>query len=196
VLSRYCIERLSKSLSYVLNQSIWIVFVLLSACQSTPTPSIIRDEAILPEQVARGDAEIITLERRLSERGVQIVSVGQDYLLSISVLSLFGDQSPRLTWAAYDELNEIACYLRQFRKVGVEVTGYASRYVSSEREHALSSARAEAVANYLWSQGIDTRLLFSQGVGDDKPIVMAARARSGDKSPNARIEITFRRTIV
>jgi intracellular multiplication protein IcmN len=193
VLSRYDIDNRLGNLS---KQFIFIVFVFLSACQSAPTPSIIRDEAILPQQVALGDSEIIMLEKRLTERGVQIVSVGQDYLLSISVLALFGDQSPQLTWASYDELNEIACYLRQFRKVGVEITGYASHYVSTKREHALSAARAEAVANYLWSQGIDTRLLFSQGVGDDKPIVMAPRARSGDKSPNARIEITFRRTIV
>lgn len=168
--------------------------MFLSACQSTPTPSIIRDEAILPQQVALGDSEIMALEKRLTERGVQIVSVGQDYLLSISALSLFGDQSPRLTWESYDELNEVACYLRQFRKVAVDITAYTSRYVSTKREYALSEARAEAVANYLWSQGVDARLLFTQGKGSDKPIVSAARA--GDKSPNARIEITFRRAVV
>ncbi len=171
-----------------------IFFALLGACQSTPTPSIIRDEPILPQQVALGDSEIIALEKRLTERGIQLISIGQDYLLSIPAASLFGDQSPRLTWESYDELNEVACYLRQFRKVGVEVTGYASRYVSTKREYALSATRAEAVANYLWSQGIDSRLIFTQGMGTDKPIVTAARA--GDKSPNARIEITFRRTVV
>jgi intracellular multiplication protein IcmN len=190
VLSRYFFDKLSKLPDLV----ILIVFVLLGACQSAPTPSIIRDEPTLPQQVALGDAEIVALEKRLTERGVQIISVGQDYLLSISTAALFGDQSPRLTWESYDELNEIACYLRQFRKVGVEITGYASRYVSTEREHALSATRAEAVANYLWSQGVDTRLLFSRGVGNDKPLVIGARA--SDKSPNARIEITFRRTVV
>ncbi len=189
MLSRYFFERLGK----LSNTLTWGVFVLLAACQSTPTPSIIRDEPRLPQEVALGDSEIIALEKRLSERGVQIISIGQDYLLSISAVSLFGDQSPRLTWESYDELNEIACYLRQFRKVGVNVTGYTSHYVSSEREHALSSARAEAVANYLWSQGIEARLLFTQGMGTDKPIV--SMARGGDKSPNARIEITFRRAV-
>ena len=190
MLSRYYFGRFDK----LSRRLLLIVLVFLGACQSTPTPSIIRDEALLPDQVALGDAEIIALEKRLTERGVQIVSVGQDYLLSIAAASLFGDQSPRLTWESYDELNEVACYLRQFRKVGVNVTGFASRYVSTKREHALSTARAEAVANYLWSQGIESRLLFTQGMGSDKPIVMAAR--SGDKSPNARIEITFRRVVV
>jgi intracellular multiplication protein IcmN len=190
VLSRYFLNRLGN----LPNLLILLVCMLLGACQSAPTPSIIRDEPILPQQVALGDAEIIALEKRLTERGVQIISVGQDYLLTIPAKALFGDQSPRLTWESYDELNEIACYLRQFRKVGVEVTGYASRYVSTKREHALSATRAEVVANYLWSQGVDTRLLFSRGEGNDKPLVIGARA--SDKSPNARIEITFRRTIV
>ncbi len=168
-------------------------FLCLLACQSTSTPQIIQEEARLPMQVPLGDAEIIALEKRLTERGVQVVSVGQNYLLSVPAASLFGDQSPQLTWESYDELNEIACYLRQFRKVDVNVAAYTSRYVSSRREHALSTARAEAVANYLWGQGVESRLLFTQGMGSDKPIVMTAR--QGDKSPNARIEITFRRAV-
>ena len=166
----------------------------LGGCQSTPTPSIIHDEPILPQQVALGDAEMITLEKRLTERGVDVVSIGQDYLVSLPAALLFGDQSPQLTWESYDILNQVRCYLRQFRKVGVKITGYTSRYVSAKRAHVLSEARAEAVANYLWSQGVDTRLLVAQGVGNEKPIFMSARAN--DKSPNARIEITFRRTII
>ncbi|MCH9756821.1 MAG: OmpA family protein [Gammaproteobacteria bacterium] len=188
-MGRYYFKRLGK----LSKQLILIFLVFLGACQTTPTPSIIRDESRLPEQVALGDSEIIALEKRLIGRGIQIVSVGQNYLLSIPAASLFGDQSPQLTWESYDELNEVACYLRQFRKVGIDVTAYTTRYVSTKREHALSRARAEEVANYLWSQGVDARLLFTQGMGSDKPIVMAAR--SGDKSPNARIEITFRRAV-
>ena len=186
VLSRYSYYRFR-------NIFILMILMLLAACHPAVTPSIIHDEPRLPQQVALGDAEIISLEKRLTERGVQIVSVGQDYLLSIAAAALFGDQSPRLTWDSYDELNEVACYLRQFRKVGVDVTAYASHYVSAKREYALSAARAEAVANYLWSQGIDARLLFTQGMGSDKPIIAAARG--GDKSPNSRIEITFRRAV-
>lgn len=173
-----------------------LFLVCLSACQSSATPGIIQDEPKLPEQVAMGDSEIVMLEKRLTERGVQIVSIGQNYLLSIPAATIFGDQSPQLTWASYDELNEIACYLRQFRKVGVNITAYTSHYVSKEREHALSLARAEAVSNYLWSQGIEARLLFAEGMGTEKPIVSRVRSGLGDKSPNSRIEITFRRTIV
>jgi len=171
-----------------------VALMCLTACQSNLPPNIIQEESRLPEQVALGDADIIFLEKRLTQQGVQITSVGQDYLLSVPASSLFGDQSPRLTGESYNELNEIACYLRQFRTVGVNIAAFTSHYVSPEREHALSLARARTVANYLWSQGVDSRLLFTQGMGSDKPIVTTSR--EGDKSPNARVEITFRRTIV
>jgi intracellular multiplication protein IcmN len=189
VLSRCCL----KDYKTVIGLFVGAALAGLVACQSTPIPRIIQEDARLPLEVALGDSEIIALEKRLTERGVQVISVGQNYLLSVPAASLFGDQSPRLTWESYDELNEIACYLRQFRKVDVNVAAFTSRYISPQREHALSVARVEAVANYLWSQGIESRLLFTQGEGSDKPIVMAARPN--DKSPNARIEITFRRTV-
>lgn len=168
--------------------------VCLSACQSNRPPSIMQDEPQLPQQVALGDAKIIALEQRLTQQGVQITSIGQDYLLSVPAHSLFGEQSPRLTRESYQQLNDIACYLRQFRTVGMNVAAFTSHYISSKREHALSLARAQNVANYLWSQGIESRLLFTQGMGSDKPITTTSHAN--DKSPNSRIEITFRRTIV
>ncbi len=55
---------------------------------------------------------------------------------------------------------------------------------------ALTLARARAVGDYLWSQGVDSRFIFTHGLGSDKPIV--AFTEKGDKSPNSRIEITFR----
>ncbi len=171
-----------------------MALMCLTACQSKLPPDIIQNESKLTNRVALGDPEIINLEQRLAAQGVQITSIGQDSLLSIPAKSLFRDQSPRLTRESYKQLNEIACYLRQFRTVGLNVAAYTSHYVSSQREHALSVARAHNVANYLWSQGVDSRLLFTQGMGSDKPIVTSARP--SDKSPNARIEITFRRTIV
>ena len=65
--------------------------------------------------------------------------------------------------------------------------------MSPKREHALTQARAREVADYLWSQGIDTRFIFTQGSGSDKPI--GAFIERGDASPNSRIEITFRQAV-
>lgn len=149
----------------------------------------------LPYKVAHtSDREVTALQRKLTNCGVKVISIGENYLLSIPAAALFPEQSPRLTWHSYGLLNKVVQYLKEFRKVAINVTAYSSKYVSAKRERALTLARARAVADYLWSQGIDSRFIFTEGLGSDKPIV--AYTQGGDKSPNSRIEITFRDAIV
>lgn len=136
------------------------------------------------------DSTVMKYIKKFNKRGIKVVTMGQDYLISIPASALFEDQTPHLTWASYGLLNEIAAFLKQFRKVAINVTSYSSKYVSVHRERALTLARSRVVGEYLWSQGIDSRFVFTQGLGSDKPIV--SFTQGGDTSPNARIEITFR----
>jgi intracellular multiplication protein IcmN len=149
----------------------------------------------LPHGVAAAsDRTAMILQKTLNSAGIKVISIGQDYLISIPSLALFPEQSPRLTWNAYPVLNKIVLYMKQFRKIGVNITSYSNKYVSVRREQALTLARARAVGDYLWSQGIDSRFIFTEGAGSDKPITDYSPA--GDRSPNSRIEITFRDAIV
>ncbi|WP_242604573.1 type IVB secretion system protein IcmN/DotK [Legionella fairfieldensis] len=149
----------------------------------------------LPRKVdGTDDKAVIALQKMLARCGVKVITIGQDYLISIPSPLLFPSQSPQLTWASYGLLNKVVRFLKQFRKVAVNVTSFSSKYVSSKREHALTLARARAVADYLWSQGIDSRFIFTEGMGSDKPIM--GYSQGGDISPNSRIEITFRDAIV
>ena len=167
--------------------------LLVSGCQPhTAHPNDDIDK--LPTHVdGASDKQIIALQTRLTKAGVSVITVGQDYLLSIPSSLLFANQSPRLTWGSYQLLNDLVCYLQQFRKINVNVNAFSSKYMSPKREHALTQARAREVADYLWSQGIDTRFIFTQGSGSDKPI--GAFIERGDASPNSRIEITFRQAV-
>ena len=85
-------------------------------------------------------------------------------------------------------------YLQKFRKISVHINSYNCCYLSEKRTRALTLARSRNVANYLWSRNLETRLVFTQGIGNDKPIV--AYAKCTDSSPNSRIEIAFRRAII
>ena len=153
------------------------------------------DDDKLPTQVAgASDRDMMKMQNKITKQGVQIITVGQNYLISIPSPMLFADQSPHINWEAFGVLNDIACYLQQFRKISINVNGFSSKYVSDRREHALTLARARGVAEYLWSQGIDSRFIFIQGQGSNKPIV--AFTQHGDAAPNSRIEITFRRAVV
>lgn len=166
-------------------------FILLGCKSKMPfTPS--QEEAVPhPQRVnMSSDTATMKMQKKLASCGVKVITIGEDYLISVPSAALFPNQSPRLTWPGYSLLNNIAKYLKQFHIIGVNVTGYSSRYVSAKREHALTFARAWSVANYLWSQGIDSRFIFTEGMGSDKPIMVSTQG--GDKAYNSRIEITFR----
>lgn len=169
-----------------------IILLGLSAC--TRTRSTMAVSPGLPCKVYNAtDAAIIGLQTDLNKKGVRVISIGQNYLVSIPSSAIFAEQSPRVRWASYGLLNEVACYLRQFRKVALTVTAFSSKYKSFQREQALTLARSRAVGNYLWSQGVDSRFIFTDGLGSDKPIVGVPGKTDG--SHNSRIEITFRRAV-
>jgi intracellular multiplication protein IcmN len=169
--------------------------VILPACNRRLAPYMPGGGERLPVKVnAASDPRVIAMQESFRKRGIKVITIGQDYLIAVPSYMLFPNQSPRLTWASYGVLNDVVCFMKNFRKISVNVTGYAIKYQSVRREQALTLARARNVADYLWSQGIDTRLIFTEGAGSDKPIV--AMQQGGDASPDSRIEITFRDAIV
>lgn len=148
----------------------------------------------LPYKIAGSSAKIKSmLEDRFKKNGIQLIIMGQNFLISIPSNRLFPAQSPELTWESYAILNDVACYLRQYRIIAMDVRAYTVPCVSPRREHALTLTRSRMVADYLWSQGVDSRFIFTQGQGSDKPIV--GFVKGGEDSPNARIEITFRNAV-
>ncbi|HVT62357.1 MAG TPA: OmpA family protein [Legionellaceae bacterium] len=165
----------------------------LLGCHSK-VPTYIEDTPTLPSGVEGvSDAEIIKLYQKLQSKHVRMITMGDAYLISIPSELIFANQSPKIQWSSYDLLNDIVCYLRMYRKITVQITAYASCYKSSRRTQALTLARARAVGNYLWSQNIETRIVFTEGLGDDKPIV--AITKCNDASPNSRIEIVFKQVV-
>lgn len=171
------------------------ILLLVSCHRNKPSPYT--DSADLTGLPARassaGDDETNALMRRLQRRGVKVITLGQDYLISIPANLLFADQSPRIKWGSYAVLNDVVCYLKQFNEIAIDVAAFSTKYVSPARERALTYARARAVAGYLWSQNIDSRFVFIRGLGSDRPII--ASPAGGDYSLNARVEITFRNAV-
>lgn len=174
---------------------ILLAMLLSIGCQRTQVINMHDGVYRLPKRVSNtADGAVIALQRKLARCGILVITEGQDYLISIPSSVLFPDQSPRLTWQSYGALNVVAEFMKQFRKVAVNVTSHSSKYISTRREQSLTEARARAVADYLWSQGIDSRMIITEGAGSDKPI--SANPINSDRSINSRIEITFRDTIV
>lgn len=170
-----------------------MMIVLLTGCHKRLYD--INEAPKLPYKVnGAKDRVIIDKQALFNKKGVTVLSLGQDYMISIPSSALFADESPRLTWDSYALLNAIACYLKEFHKITINVMAFSNKCISAKRDYALTQARARIVGDYLWSQGIDSRFIFTQGLGSDKPIV--AVSGKGDKSPNSRVEITFRDAII
>ena len=165
-----------------------VVLLALTGCYKRQLSD---DQPKLPYKVAgASDRSMMAMQARFNKEGIRVITVGQDYMISIPSAVLFPNESPRLTWGSYALLNAVACYLKQFREIAINVTAFSNKCVSAKRDRALTLARARAVGDYLWSQGVDSRFIFTQGLGSDKPIV--TYAQKADGSPNSRIEITFR----
>ncbi len=170
-----------------------IVLLMMTSCRRE-FGTLDKDEPKYPCKILGAcDATIIRLMENLNKKGIKVVSIGQDYLISIPARYLFEPETPHLKWKSYALLNEIATLLKQFFKITINIASYSNKYSSPQREHALTIARSRVVSEYLWSQGVDSRFIFTQGLGSDKPIMRYTQG--GDSSVNARVEITFRQAV-
>ena len=152
------------------------------------------DPPTLPTGVENtSDTAIADMYDKLTSEDVQVIAMGDDYLISIPSSEIFRNQSPKLKSDGYEILDDVVTYLQSMRKIMVKVTAYSDCYQSQDRTTALTKARAKAVGRYLWSRNIETAIVFTEGAGSDKPIV--AKQTGLDSSPNSRVEITFRQVV-
>ena len=85
------------------------------------------------------------------------------------------------------ELNRLIEFLRQYRDVQIEVSGYTDNVGSPETNQQLSQRRAQAVVEYLSSHGISVNRLRSRGYGEGHPL--AANDTEAHRQLNRRIEL-------
>ncbi len=171
-----------------------VILSMLLGCQHGAAYYQDPKDPTLPTRVASTqDRNAMRVYKKLTKHGVKIITMGQDYLVVIPSSLVFADQSPRIKWESYGLLNEVVCYLKEFRKISMDITAFSSKYVSPSRERALTAARARAIADYFWTQDIDTRIVSTRGLGSDKPIFF--NQAGGDFSLNSRVEITFRNAV-
>jgi outer membrane protein OmpA-like peptidoglycan-associated protein len=85
-------------------------------------------------------------------------------------------------------LNRVAESLKGNPDVKVEVGGYTDNTGSRATNRRLSTARANAVRDYLISQGVDAARLTAKGYGPDKPV--ADNKTVAGRAANRRVELT------
>ena len=86
-------------------------------------------------------------------------------------------------------MNEIVSIIAKYSDAKFSIEGHTDSVGTKSYNQNLSEKRANAVKNYLISQGVDSNRLSSIGFGEDKPIDTNVNANG--RSNNRRVEILF-----
>ena len=102
--------------------------------------------------------------------------------VSLSTDVLFGFNKSQLTPAGEQKLDELARDAKGANVERVVLTGHADRIGSEEYNKELSERRAQAVADYLATKGVDSSRLQVQGRGESDPVTGNQCQKMGKES--------------
>lgn len=102
--------------------------------------------------------------------------------VSLSTDVLFGFNKSELTPAGQEKLDDLARSAQGANVEKVNLIGYADRIGSEEYNKELSEKRAQAVADYLASKGVDASRLQVEGRGESNPVTGDQCQKMGKES--------------
>ena len=110
-----------------------------------------------------------------------------DSLIILGAELLFETNQSTLRSEHFVTLNSIVDYLRLHLERSVRVSGHTDNTGSEAHNLSLSKQRADVVAEYLVSNGINSNRVETSGLGSAKPI--AANATEEGRKKNRRVEL-------
>jgi outer membrane protein OmpA-like peptidoglycan-associated protein len=132
----------------------------------------------------RNEAE---LRAQLQGTGVSVTRVGDRIVLNMPSDITFGTDQDAIKPQFFSVLNSVALVLKKYNRTLVDVFGHTDSTGSDAHNNDLSERRALSVANYLSSQGIDSRRFAVTGFGKTRPI--ATNDTAEGRAANRRVEI-------
>jgi outer membrane protein OmpA-like peptidoglycan-associated protein len=128
--------------------------------------------------------------RYLAKHGAAVIQVGELITIILPSDKLFNPDSSNYSMSAEPLLGAVATLLRLYGKVDVVVYGFTDCYGYSVRNKALAQKQADNVANYLFRQNVDVRMMYGVGMGSQDYI--ATNESYPGIAMNRRIVIQFR----
>lgn len=129
------------------------------------------------------------LRERMAGTGVDVVRDGDNITLDMPAAITFGFDSYALRSESYGVLDKVASTLGEFDQTIIEVAGHTDSVGNAAYNQKLSEQRAQAVANYLVSRGVNRERIMVTGAGASHPI--ASNATEAGRAENRRVEITL-----
>ncbi|MFJ3486425.1 OmpA family protein [Pseudomonas sp. NPDC090202] len=136
------------------------------------------------------DKQEAALRASMANTGVQVQREGDNIKLVMPGNITFATDSSAIASSFYAPLNNLAGSLKQYNQNVIEIVGYTDSTGSRQHNMDLSQQRAQSVATYLTSQGVDASHLSVRGAGPDQPI--ASNADVNGRAQNRRVEVNLK----
>jgi len=127
------------------------------------------------------------LRQRLQGTGVSVTRQGDMIILNMPGNVTFDSGSAGIKQQFFEVLNSVAIVLKEYEKTYVDVLGHTDSTGSLDLNMRLSQDRAQSVAQYLISQGVQQQRFLVRGMGPNQPI--ADNSTAAGRSQNRRVEI-------
>ena len=146
-------------------------------------------EELNRERQARTAAESeLAASRKELEQFAQVRDVARGTVITLSGGVLFESGKAELLPGSQDRLSRVAAFLKNSPRP-VVIEGYTDSRGSSSTNQSLSERRAQAVSDYLTSQGVTANRIRAEGKGESSPV--ASNASSSGRAQNRRVEIVL-----
>ncbi len=127
--------------------------------------------------------------RQLELNNVQVIHLGETMRLVLRSDDMFQPDSANLRDCARQTLVTVAQLLRLYEKVNVKVAAYTDEQGKYDRQQALTTRQAQVISTFLWSHGVDARLMYA--VGFNRLNAVDWNGSATGRSMNRRVEISF-----
>jgi outer membrane protein OmpA-like peptidoglycan-associated protein len=160
---------------------ITLILIFLAGCASkmaSQAPEVTRS------------IQIAQLSQQLEASGAKVIQTGQQVRIIFLSDSLFNAQSANLTSSHPKTLDTLAELMKQLETTFVQISAHTDAKSKQFQNKALSTAQAQTVADYLWSQGLDARIFYSVGYGATDDVSKGFPGNSSQRL-NRRVEVDF-----
>ena len=133
------------------------------------------------------DSQEAELRQELEGTGVQVQREGDELNLIMPGNVTFNTDDYVVRQQFYPALDSVSQVLAKYADTRMTVIGHTDSTGAKDYNYNLSNRRAQSVANYLATRGVNQSRLISQGVGPDQPI--ASNANESGRAQNRRVEL-------
>jgi outer membrane protein OmpA-like peptidoglycan-associated protein len=127
------------------------------------------------------------LRQRTAGTGVEVQRNGDEIKLVMPSGITFDTNSAAIKPAFQTTLDQVASTMTEYEKTMIDVYGHTDSTGNDSINIPLSNNRAQAVASYLSSRGVNSARLGTKGLGASYPV--ASNDSEAGKQANRRVEI-------